>query len=127
MADHRVAGPTLERAAPAVPWAELIAHPRQDAEQSPWRVSVRDLSQRLSKIFSRVHEERCPAVVTYRGVPTWVVLPLDQSRLASFLLSNMDELTGEIIRSPDAEDEEELLAHGKLRTLQQFEKDQSSP
>lgn len=102
-----------------LPWADLIARPADGIEKAPWRVSVRDLSRNLSKVFSRVHQDSCPTVVTYRGVPTWVVLPLDQSRLASFLLSNVEELTTETIRS-EVTEAEKHVDKGGLRTLKDF-------
>ncbi len=104
----------------ALPWGELVASSEGDGPAKPWRVSVRDLARNVSKVLALVHNEACPSVVTYRGTPTWVILPLDQRKLASFLLGNVEKLTEDIIRSggdADDEDVQKLLEKGDLPRL----------
>lgn len=114
-----------EGSATTIPWGDLLAHPSSGENPAPWKISVRDLSRNVSKVLSRIYEETCPAVVTYRGVPSWVVLPLDQTRLASFLLGNVAQLTDETIRSVDVVQMKKHLEAGDFRTLDQFVKDGS--
>jgi prevent-host-death family protein len=42
------------------------------------RVGIRELKARASEIVRRVHEERARYVITYRGRPVGVLMPLSE-------------------------------------------------
>ena len=54
-------------------------------------VGVRELKAHASEIIREVREQRARYVITYRGRPVGVLLPLDEADTA---LPRMDEATG---------------------------------
>jgi hypothetical protein len=58
----------------------------------PWRISTRDLSRHTTKVLTKLHEDQRAAVITYRGVPAFLVLPIDQSDVFTLFLGNAPEL-----------------------------------
>jgi prevent-host-death family protein len=79
----------------AFPWTDLVADPEDtDGPKVPRKVSVRDLSRHLSRELARVMDESSPVVVTHRGSPAWVVLPLDPGKFTTFLLSGASGFLG---------------------------------
>jgi hypothetical protein len=58
----------------------------------PWRISTRDLSRHTTKVLAKLHEDQRPAVITYRGVPSFLVLPIDQSDMFTLFWGNSPSL-----------------------------------
>jgi prevent-host-death family protein len=52
---------------------------------------IRDLQRRSSEIVDRVKRTGRPALVTRRGRPTAVLMPIDEDALEDFVLANAPE------------------------------------
>lgn len=70
---------------------------------------IRDLQRRSSEIVNRVNETGRPALVTRRGRPAAVLMPLDEDALEDFVLANAPEYVTSI------DDAEEDLRAGRSR------------
>jgi prevent-host-death family protein len=103
-----------------IPWLELVAEPVADTGTGrpllPWKVSVRDLSRCLSRVLANVKSQCRPVVITHRGEPSWVVLPLDQAKFGTFLLSGADCF---VAGKAELEFAEKRLRDGDVETLDQ--------
>jgi len=77
---------------------------RKVAERVPWRISTRDLSRHTTKVLAKLHKDQRAAVITYRGLPSFLVLPIDRNDFLTFLLSH----------SPELEEDDEEAARAEL-------------
>jgi prevent-host-death family protein len=57
---------------------------------------IRDLQRRPSEIVDRVDKTGRPALVTRRGRPAAVLMPLDEDALEDFVLANAPEFVASI-------------------------------
>jgi antitoxin (DNA-binding transcriptional repressor) of toxin-antitoxin stability system len=62
------------------------------SKELPWRISTRDLSRHTTRALAALHTGQRSAVVTYRGVPSFLILPIDQRKLAMLLLASTPDL-----------------------------------
>jgi prevent-host-death family protein len=110
-----------------IPWTELMAEPPADADDGspllPWKVSVRELSRQLSKVLTKVKSESRAAVITHRGEPCWVVLPLDQAKFGTFLLSGADCF---VASKTELQSADKRLRDGDVQTLDEILKPSGS-
>jgi prevent-host-death family protein len=98
--------------------AELLQSASKKAqEQLPWRVSTRDLSRQTTKVLGAVYREQRPAVVTYRGAPAFLVLPLDKDRLSALILGSAPQFKAEI------DEDEKALAEGRVESISDLRKE----
>jgi prevent-host-death family protein len=88
---------------------------------------IRDLQRRPSEIVDRVDKTGRPVLVTRRGRPAAVLMPLDQDALEDFVLANAPEFVASIdeaerdLRSERSRSAAEVIAeiesdkHGRRR------------
>lgn len=74
-------------------------------------VGIRELARQVSRLVGEVEESREPAVITRRGRPVALIVPVDQAALEDFVLANAPEFV-DATRAADAE-----LAAGQTRPL----------
>jgi hypothetical protein len=75
------------------PIAQLVQGiSEKTSDRMPWRISTRDLSRHTTKVLTKLQEDQRAAVITYRGVPAFMVLPIDQSDVFTLFLSNAPKL-----------------------------------
>lgn len=74
----------------------------QAATELPRRVSTRDLSRNTADVLARLHREPRSAVITYRGVPSFLLVPIDRGKLSSLLLSISPQLDADIADAHEA-------------------------
>lgn len=74
-------------------------------------VGIRELARQVSHLVSEVEASREPAVITRRGRPVALIVPVDAAALEDFVLANAPEFV-EGLRAADAE-----LAAGATRPL----------
>jgi prevent-host-death family protein len=68
--------------------AELLQHAaRQLATKVPRRVTVRDLSRRTSDVLNQLEAEGTSALITHRGVPRFVIVPIDSDQVSHLILT----------------------------------------
>jgi len=77
----------------ANPVMQLIQGVSEKAsDQVPWRISTRDLSRHTTRFLARLQEGHRTAVITYRGVPSFLVIPIARDDLFSLFLGDAPEL-----------------------------------
>jgi hypothetical protein len=75
------------------PIAQLLrGASEKNSGQMPWRITTRDLSRHTSKLLAKLHKDQRTAVVTYRGVPAFLVVPVNQDDLVTLFLGNAPQL-----------------------------------
>jgi prevent-host-death family protein len=79
----------------------------EDAE----RVGIRELGRNPSKVIARLVETREPVIVTDRGRPVAVLVPIDEREVEDFILTNAQQFVS------DREDAERALAASATRAL----------
>jgi prevent-host-death family protein len=67
-----------------------------------WKFSVRDLARKTSSVLASVYKDRHPAVITYRGVPSFLLLPLDRDDARAVLLGSAAVVQDRIKRSEES-------------------------
>ena len=75
------------------------------------RVGIRELGRNPSKIIARLVETREPVIVTDRGRPVAVLVPIDEREVEDFILTHAQEFVH------DREEAEQSLAAGRTRAL----------
>jgi len=51
-------------------------------------VGIRELKARTSEVMRKLREERAEYVITYRGKPCAILLPVDEETLEDYLLAS---------------------------------------
>jgi prevent-host-death family protein len=74
-------------------------------------VGIRELARQVSRLVGEVEESREPAVITRRGRPVALIVPVDAAALEDFVLANAPEFV-DAARAAGAE-----LAAGQTRPL----------
>jgi prevent-host-death family protein len=77
----------------------------------PGRVGIRQLGRNPSSIIARLVETREPVIVTDRGRPVAVMVPIDESEVEDFILTHARQYV------TDRQDAERALAEGKTEAL----------
>lgn len=62
------------------------------ASKLPWRISTRDLSRHTTKFLGQLQDEQRAGLITYRGIPSFLVVPIDQSDVFTHLMGNSPKL-----------------------------------
>lgn len=78
----------------------------------PW-VGIRELGRSLSAVVREIRETGEPTVVTDRGRPVVLMVPIDEAQLEDFVLTNASAFVASM---QAAEDE---LAAGQTQPLQE--------
>lgn len=65
----------------------LQAAADQLGQRVPKQVSIRQLSRQTTHVLSTIAEEKTSALVTFRGVPRYLLVPIDPDRITALLLS----------------------------------------
>lgn len=92
-------------------------------QRAPQHVSVRDLSRQTSQVLTQAQETGRPVVVTYRNVPTWLLVPLDRQQVASDMvraaqLADPDtRYRAALDEEAELEEADALLEKGEASTL----------
>jgi prevent-host-death family protein len=76
-------------------------------------IGIRELGRSLSAVVREIRQTREPTVVTDRGRPVVLMLPIDEAQLEDFVLANAPAF----VASMQAADRE--LAAGQTQSLQQ--------
>lgn len=63
------------------------------ARQMPIRVNTRDLSRHTTQVLGTLKQSGGSAVITHRGVPSFILVPIAVDVLPELLLSSAHELT----------------------------------
>jgi len=74
-------------------------------------VGIRELARQVSRLVGEVEASREPAVITRRGRPVALIMPVDQTALEDFVLANAPEFV-DAASAADAE-----LVAGQTRPL----------
>jgi prevent-host-death family protein len=75
------------------------------------KVGIRELGRNPSKIIARLVETREPVIVTDRGRPVAVLVPIDEREVEDFILTHALQFVS------GREDAEGALAAGRTRAL----------
>jgi prevent-host-death family protein len=75
------------------------------------KVGIRELGRNPSKIIARLVETHEPVIVTDRGRPVAVLVPIDEREVEDFILTNAQQFMS------DREDAERALAADATRAL----------
>jgi prevent-host-death family protein len=78
----------------------------------PW-VGIRELGRSVSAVVREIRETGEPTIVTDRGRPVVLMLPIDEAQLEDFVLTNAPAF----VASMQAADDE--LATGQTQQLQE--------
>ena len=81
--------------------AEEFAKDPSDQEPRLRRFSVRQLSRETSTVLSWVHDTGRPAVITHRGLPAFVIVPVDEDRLTAWILKSTPEAMHRLAEADD--------------------------
>ena len=71
-------------------------------DRFPVRISTRDLSRNTTSVLSQIKKAGVPAVITYRGVPSFLVAPIEQDELFSLVYAASPHLFDEELRQAGA-------------------------
>ena len=85
-------------------------------DAKPVRVGVRELSRATSNVLSSLYDHRSSevGVVTFRGIPRFLLLPIDPDELTSLALSATDALE---LSDRDVEAGEKAVVAGRLHPV----------
>jgi prevent-host-death family protein len=75
------------------------------------RVGIRELGRNPSKVIARLVETREPVIVTDRGRPVAVLVPIDEHEVEDFILTHAMQFVA------DREDAEQDLVTGRTDAL----------
>ena len=75
------------------------------------KVGIRELGRNPSKVIARLVETREPVIVTDRGRPVAVLVPIDEREVEDFILTHARQYVS------DREDAERALATGMTDAL----------
>lgn len=75
----------------------------------PRQVTVRDLSRQTSSVLTAIQAENTSALITYRGVPRYIIAPIDPDQLTSLILAGSPGIFADAVREG-----EEALKEGKV-------------
>lgn len=59
-------------------------------------ISIRELRNRLTQVLRDIEEDGEPVVVTRRGRPTALILPIDTPEAEDFVLANAPEIVASL-------------------------------
>lgn len=65
--------------------------PEEAKTQNPTHVSVKDLANATGEVLTQIRDRKRATVVTYRGLPSFLVLPLGESAVIGLLASRNSE------------------------------------
>jgi hypothetical protein len=84
---------------------QLIQHATSKiSDEMPRRISTRDLTRNPTTALESLRHDHRMAVITYRGVPSFLVLPLDRDDMTSLLLGASAELQKDVRAAHEALD-----------------------
>jgi antitoxin (DNA-binding transcriptional repressor) of toxin-antitoxin stability system len=58
----------------------------------PTRIGTRELSRHTTAVLSAIKKAGGPSVITYRGVPSFLIAPIEQDELLTLVLAASPEL-----------------------------------
>ena len=71
------------------------------SDEMPRRVGIRRLSREMPTVFAELQKKRVAAVVTYRGYPQFLLVPLDPDQMPALAWSANPELYEDDMRHAD--------------------------
>ena len=57
------------------------------AGKMPKRVNVRELSRATTQVLTTLRDEGTSALITYRGVPRFIIMPIDSDHVSELILA----------------------------------------
>lgn len=92
--------------------------PEEAKTQNPTRISVKDLANATGEVLTQIRDSKRGTVVTYRGLPSFLVLPLGESAVIGLLASrNSEEFSRAIKEGEEAFSEGRVVAPPKPEFL----------
>ncbi len=88
-------------------------------DQIPHRVTMRDLSRETPKVLSQIRASNSTAIVTYRGVPSFLVVPINPDEFSALLLASAPELFTDAIEDGELELKGTTVGHTALPAYDQ--------
>lgn len=71
-------------------------------EQLPATITIRDLSRKTTKVLREIGDQQRAGIITYRGVPQFLLLPIEPALIHSLLLAGAPGLSGLLEDGPQA-------------------------